>query len=133
MVAMMSKMLREQATPDVDTTIFNGAPVDYHYIIKVFDEMFKKKIDNPSGRPTRLIKYIDDQPKEMIKHCIQQPAAMGFKNTGSLLGEMYGNSHQILAAYCKEIKSSSQLEPGDGTAYMRLHNFLLKRESAKLR
>ena len=133
MMAMMSKMLREQATPDVDTTIFNGAPVDYHYIIKVFDEMFKKKIDNPSGRPTRLIKYIDDQPKEMIKHCIQQPAAMGFKNTGSLLGEMYGNSHQILAAYCKEIKSSSQLKPGDGTAYMGLHNFLLKRESAKLR
>ena len=133
MVVMMSKMLREQAMPDIDTHIFTGDPVDYRYIIKVFDEMFKKKIDNPRGRLTRLIKYIDGQPKEMIKHCIQQPAAMGFKTTGSLLVEMYGNPHQILAAYCKEIKSSSQLKPGDGTAYMRLHNFLLKRESAKLR
>lgn len=73
----MSKMLREQAMPDIDTHIFTGDPVDYRYIIKVFDEMFKKKIDNPRGRLTRLIKYIDGQPKEMIKHCIQQPATVG--------------------------------------------------------
>ena len=32
MVGMMSKLIRQQAAPDVDIIIFNGDPVDYHYI-----------------------------------------------------------------------------------------------------
>ena len=74
MVAMMSKLLRQQAAPDVE--IFNGDPVDYHYFIAVFDELIEKKIDDPRGRLTRLIKYTDSQPNEMIKR-IQQPAVVG--------------------------------------------------------
>ena len=74
MVAMMSKLLRQQAAPDVD--IFNGDPVDDHYFIAVFDEVIEKKIDDPWGRLTRLIKYTDSQPNEMIKR-IQQPAVVG--------------------------------------------------------
>ena len=74
MVAMMSKLLRQQAAPDVD--IFNGDTVDYHYFIAVFDEVIEKKIDDPWGRLTRLIKYTDSQPNEMIKR-IQQPAVVG--------------------------------------------------------
>ena len=74
MVAMMSKLLRQQAAPDVK--IFNGDPVDYHYFIAVFDELIEKKIDDPRGRLTRLIKYTDSQPNEMIKR-IQQPAVVG--------------------------------------------------------
>ena len=73
MVAMMSKLLRQQAAPDVD--IFNGDPVDYHYFIAVFDEVIEKKIDDPWGRLTRLIKYTESQPNEMIKR-IQQPAVV---------------------------------------------------------
>ena len=73
MVAMMSKLLRQQAAPDIGT----GDPVDYHYFIAVFDEVFEKKIDDTRGRLTRLIKHTDGQPKEMIKHCIQQPAVVG--------------------------------------------------------
>ena len=75
MVAMMSKLLRQQAAPDVD--IFNCDPVDYHYFIAVFDEVVEKKVDDSRCRLTRLIKYTDGQPKKKIKHCIQQPAAVG--------------------------------------------------------
>ena len=98
----------------------------------MFDEVVEKKIDDPQGRLARLIKYTDGQPKEMIKHCIQQPAAVGYKNARSLLEEKYGNPHQILAAYHKEIKSWPQLKPQYGTAYMKFYNFLLKCESATL-
>ena len=91
-----------------------------------------REIDDPRGRLARLIKYTDGQPKEMIKRCIQQPAAAGYKNARSLLEEQYGNPHQILAAYRKEIKSWPQLKPADGTAYMKLYNFLLKCEIATL-
>ena len=105
MVVMMGKLLREQAAPDVDVDIFTGDPVDYHYFIAVFDEVVEKKIDDPRSRLTRLTKYTDDQPKEMIKHCIQEPVAVGYKNARLRLEEMYGNQHQILARYRKEIKS----------------------------
>ena len=132
MVAMMSKLLRQQAAPDVDIDIFTGDPVDYHCFIAVFDEVVEKKIDDPQGRLTRLIKYTDGQPKEMIKHCIQQLAAVGYKNARSLLEEKYGNPHQILACYRKEIKSWPQLKPADGAAYMKFYNFLLECESVTL-
>ena len=92
-VAMMSKLLRQQAVPDVDINIFTVDPVDYHYFIAVFDEVVEKKIDDPRGRLTRLIKYTDGQPKEMIKHCSQQPAAVGYKNARLLLQEQYGHPH----------------------------------------
>ena len=68
MVAIMSKLLRQQAAPDVEINIFTGDPFDYHYFIAVFGEMFEK-IDDPQGRITRLIKYIDSQPED--DHCIQ--------------------------------------------------------------
>ena len=47
MLGMMSKLLRQQAAPDVDINIFNGDPVDYHYFIAVFEEVVEKKIDDP--------------------------------------------------------------------------------------
>ena len=77
MMAMMRKLLRQLAAPDVDAEILTGDLVDYHYFIAVFDEVVEKKIYDPRGRLSRLIKYTDGQPKEMIKHCIQQPAVVG--------------------------------------------------------
>ena len=130
MVGMMSKLLRQQAAPDVDIDIFSGDPVDYLYFIAVFEEVVEKKIDDPRGRLARLIRYTDGEPKEMIKHCIQQPVSVGYKNARSLLEEKYGNPHYIVAAYRKEIKSWPQLKPADGAAYRRFYNFLLKCESA---
>ena len=59
MVAMMSKLLRQQAAPDDDIDIFTGDPVHYYYFIAVFDEVVVKKTDDPWARLTRLIKFTD--------------------------------------------------------------------------
>ena len=59
----------------------------------------------------------------MIKHCIQQSPAVGYKNAKSLLDN-------LLPAYQKEIKDCRQLKPADRTAYMKFYDFLLKYESA---
>ena len=115
-VVMMSKLIRQQAAPDVDMDIFSGNHVDYHYFIAVFEEVVEKKIDDPQGRLTRLMKYTYGEPKVMIKHCIQQPVLVGYKNARSLLEEKYRNPHYIVIAYQKEIKSWPQLKPADGTA-----------------
>ena len=60
MVAMMSKLLRQQASLDVDSNIFKGDPVDYHCFIAVFDEVVEKKIDDLWGRLKKLINRIED-------------------------------------------------------------------------
>ena len=95
----MSKLLRQQPAPDVDIDIFSGDPFHYHYFITAFEEVVEKKIDNPRGRLARLVRYTDGEPKKMIKHCIQQPVSVGYKNARSLLEEKYGNPHYIVAAY----------------------------------
>ena len=66
----------------------------------------------------------------MIKHCIQQPANIRYKNARSLLEQKYGNPHSIIAAYIKEIKTWPQLKPVDGAAFHKLYNFLIKCENA---
>ena len=130
MAQMISKLLRQQAAPEVDIDVFTGEPTKYHYFLAVFEEVVEKKVDDARGRLTRLIKYTDGEPKEMIKHCIQQPANIGYKNARSLLEQKYGNPHSIIAAYRKEIKAWPQLIPADGAAFQKLHNFLIKCESA---
>ena len=130
MAQMISKLLRQQAAPEVDIDVFTGEPTKYHYFLAVFEEVVEKKVDDARGRLTRLIKYTDGEPKEMIKHWIQQPANIGYKNPRSLLEQKYGNPHSIIAAYRKEIKAWPQLKPADGAAFQKLHNFLIKCESA---
>ena len=80
MMGMMNKLLRQQAAADVDIDNFSGNPVDYHYFITIFEEVFEKNIDDPRGRLARLIRYPDGEPKEMIKYCIQQPTSVDYKN-----------------------------------------------------
>ena len=126
---IMSKLLRQQAAPEVDIDVFTGDPTKYHYFLAVFEEVVKK-IDDARGRLTRSIKYTDGEPKEMIKPCIKQPANIGRKNARSLLGQKYGNPHSIIAAHRKEIKAWPQIKPADGAAFQKLHNFLIKCESA---
>ena len=130
MAQMMNKLFRQQAAPEVDIDVFTGDPTEYLYFLAVFEEVVEKKIDDARGRLTRLIKYTDGEPKEMIKHWIQQPANIGYKNPRSLLEQKYGNPHSIIAAYRKEIKAWPQLKPADGAAFQKLHNFLIKCESA---
>ena len=45
----------------------------------LFYEIVEKRIDDPRGKLTPLIKYTKGDAKEMIKHCVQQSPAQGFK------------------------------------------------------
>ena len=127
---MMSKLLRQYAAPDVDIDILSDHTVGYHYFIAVFEEVVEKKIDDPRGRMTRLIRYTDSEPEKIIKHCIQQPVSVDYKNARSLLEEKYGDPHYTVVAYRKEIKSWPQLKLADRTAYRGFYKFVLKCESA---
>ena len=72
MVGVMNKLLKRQTAPNVDVDVFIGDPVNYHCFIPVFEEVVEKKVEDLRGRLTRLVRYTDGEPKEMIKHCIQE-------------------------------------------------------------
>ena len=126
---MLCKILQQQGAPEVDIDTFSGDRLEYHYFMEVFKEVVEKRIKNPRGRFTRLIKYTTGEAKDLIKHCIQQPSAEGYENAMKLLENRYGDPLKILASYEREIKKWSSIRVGDATAFRQFHNFLLKYES----
>ena len=71
----------------------------------LFHELEEKRIEDSRGRLTHLTKYTKDDPKKMIKHCVQQPAAVGYDNAKKLLEQKYGNPYSIMSMYRKGIKA----------------------------
>ena len=118
-----------QSAPDVDIETFDGNVLNYHYFIALFREVVESKVDDPRGKLTRLIKYTSGDARELIKHCIQLPSNEGFKHAKYLLEKVYGNPHKILASYRKEVKNWQPIKFGDGIAFRRFHNFLLRCKS----
>ena len=96
MSQMLCKLLKLCATPEVDMEPFDGSALNYHYFMALFKEVVESKIDDPSGRLTRPVKYNTGNAKELIKHCIQLPSNQRFKNSKYLFEKVYGNRHKIL-------------------------------------
>ena len=57
---MLSKLVRKQSAPQGDMKPFEGNPLDFTYFMSMFQESVEKKIDGPSRRLTRLIKYPEE-------------------------------------------------------------------------
>ena len=96
---MLCKLIQQQGAPEVDIDTFSGDPLEYHYFMEVFKEVVEKRIEDPRGRLTRLIKYITGEAKELIKYCIQQHLAEGYENATALLENRYGDPFKILPSY----------------------------------
>ena len=126
---VLCNLVKQQSAPDVDLDVFDGNPLEYHCFMTLFHELAEKRIEDPRGRLTRLIKYTKGDPKEMIKHCVQQPAAVGYDNAKKLLQQKYGNPYSIMSMYRKEIKTWPQLKNGDGGSFQKFYNFSVKCES----
>ena len=74
---MICKPLQQQAAPHLDNVKFYGKPIKYLYFMSLFKEIVEDRIEDPRGRPKRLIKYTDGQAWEPIKSCVQQPTHIG--------------------------------------------------------
>ena len=125
---MLSKLVREQSA-QVDMEPFEGNPLDFTYFMSMLQESVEKKVDDPRGRLTRLIKYTRGEPREFVKHFINDRADCGYKNAIALLQKQCGNPHTMLSSYRKEIKLMQPLNPGDAAAFRKLLNFQIKCQS----
>ena len=114
---MMCKLVNQQSAPEIDIDVFGGNPLEFHYFMAVCDEAVEKKIEDPHGKLTCLIKYTTGKAKEMVKNCIQLPPKEGYETEKEMMHKLYGDPHRVIAAYHKEIKQWPQIKPGDAEAY----------------
>ena len=91
---------------------FDGNSLNYRYFMALFAEVVQTKIEEPRGRLTRLIKFTIGEARELIKHYIQLPRKRGYQHARPLLERTYGNPHNMLSSYRKELKEWSPLCKG---------------------
>ena len=53
---MMSRFVYQQFAQEIDIDVFGGNPLEFHCFMAVFDEAFERKIEDPLGKFTHLIK-----------------------------------------------------------------------------
>ena len=53
--------------------------------MSMFQESIEKNIDDARGRLTRLNKYTRGEPRELVKHFINDRADCGYKNAVAFL------------------------------------------------
>ena len=89
--AMICKLLQYQGAPEIDK--FNGNPLEYQYLVSLFNQVVEKKVSDQSGSLTRPLKFTGGEAKELIKHCIHLPLETGYETAVRLLNNRYGNPH----------------------------------------
>ena len=57
--------------------------------------MVDRKVKEPVGRLTRLIKSTDAEAKDLIKHCMHLTPDIGYDTAIALLKNRYDNSHSL--------------------------------------
>ena len=114
---MIFDFLRQQGAPEIEIDKFSGNPLEYQYFSSMFKEVVERKIMDPVGRLTRLIKFTDGEAKDLIKHCIHLPSESGYDTAVTLLNKRYGNPHSLLACFRKEIKQLVPVRFGDAMSF----------------
>eukprot|EP00112_Aurelia_sp_Birch-Aquarium-sp1_P014426 Seg3112.1 transcript_id=Seg3112.1/GoldUCD/mRNA.D3Y31 product="hypothetical protein" protein_id=Seg3112.1/GoldUCD/D3Y31 len=128
--AALYALFNQQNAPNVDIDVFCGDPMEYQYFMATFREVVEKKIEDPMGRLTRLIKYTSGEAKELIRHCIQLPPSICYKEAKALLTKEYGDSYRISAAYMQELRRWPQIKYADALAFRTFYRFLVKCQSS---
>ena len=129
---MICKLFQQQGAPEVEVDKFSGNPLEYQYFSTMFKEVVERKIKDPVGRLTRLIKFTDGEAKDLIKHYLHSTPDIGYNTAIMLLNKRYGNPHLLLLSYRKETKSLSPVKPGNAMGFRKFHNFVLQCETSKI-
>ena len=92
---MIFKLFQQQRAPKIEVDTFSGNPLEYQYLSQIFKEMVERKVKEPVGRLTRLIKFTDGEAKDMIKRWMHLTPDIGYDTAITLLKNRYGNSHSL--------------------------------------
>ena len=128
---MLCRLVKEQSAPDVGREEFDGNPLNFNYFRSLFRETVEKKIDDPEGRLTRLIKNTCWEAREMVKNFIHDRPDVGYTNVLNLLKKQHEDPHRLLVSHRREIEQMSKIKPADAMTFRSLFNFLIKCQTMK--
>ena len=74
---MLLQLVKQQSAPTVDIEEFDGNPLQYSYFRSMFREVAEKKIADPQGRLTRLIKLTTGEVRELVQPFIHDNLKYG--------------------------------------------------------
>ena len=74
---MLLQLVKQQSAPTVDIEEFDGNPLQYSYFRSMFREVAEKKIADPQGRLTRLIKLTTGEVRELVQSFIHDNLKYG--------------------------------------------------------
>ena len=94
-----------------------------------FHEAVERKIRDPKGCLTRLLRYLKGEPHELVQGCIHMASDQGFKYAKELLTKRYGDPYRVYSEYMKELKDWPKIKPNDAQAFRKFHSFLIKFKS----
>ena len=69
--------------------------MNFKYFIYIFKEVAERKVDDPIGSLTHLIKYTSGEAKELVENCLYLPASEGYKAATRMMNERYGDPHSF--------------------------------------
>ena len=95
----------------------------------MFRDVVEKKIADPQGRLTQLIKLTTEEVRKLVKPFILDNPKYGYEDAMKLLKRQCGNPFKLLKYYRNKIKPMTKTKPGDAAAYKILFNFLIKCQS----
>ena len=125
----LTHLINHLQAPTVEIDTFSGNCIDYPYFITTFIEVVETRISDPRGRLIRLLKYLNEEAKELVQACVYLPAEEGYKKARQLLEKNYGDQYRILSEYRKELRLWPKLKPDDGRAFKKFYSFLVKYKS----
>ena len=99
---MICKLLQRQAAPRIDIEKFGGNLINYQCFMSIFKEVVEDRIEDPTGRLIRLIKYTDGEARHLIKPYVQQLTHLEYQNAKISLKKRHGDPHRIYASYRKK-------------------------------
>ena len=73
----LCQLVKQQSAPTVDIEEFDGNPLQYSYFRSMFREVEEKKIADPQGRLTRLIKLTTGEVRELVQPFIHDDLKYG--------------------------------------------------------
>ena len=121
----MYKLVSQQFASEIDRDVFGENLLKLHYFIAAFNKAVKKKTEDPCGKQTQPIKYTTGEEKEIIKKCIKLPLKERYETAKQMMYQLWGHSHKVIVAYCKEIKQWPQIRLGDTKAYRKFGNLIV--------
>ena len=122
----MTSLIQTLQLPELEIDMFRGNPLDFWFFMTFFAEAVERRASDPRSRLVRLLKYLSDEPKDLIQSCIYLPPSTCYVEAKRLLVEQYADSYHILNEYKRQLRSRQKIKTNDSLETKQFYTFIMK-------